>query len=289
MAPAGEDGPHPAVVPPAGPATPPKAEADSHQAGHARGTGRAARYAVLLTALLTVTAPSSDRGPLTALPSHHGTHGRSTSKAVHAIRVTSGDLLPEAVPTVGDDLQVLHPVARGDTLIVTVTLTHAGSGAVTVTDTAGNTYRPAGHIMDSGRRLLLFALLGAKPLDTLDQITVRWPRATHAYTTVDAFRGITAAGPWGAAESATAHGTGTDTVSSGDLPLCTAGDLLFTAVSSPHKPAFQFAAPWQPLTEPEFPSPPLATAYRSVTSADQHCASHGTAPVPWQSITLRLH
>ncbi|MFF7755056.1 hypothetical protein ACFZCP_38910 [Streptomyces sp. NPDC007971] len=132
MAPAGEDGPHPAVVPPAGPATPPKAEADSHQAGHARGTGRAARYAVLLTSLLTVTAPSSDRGPLTALPSHHGTHARSTSRAVHPIRVTSGDLLPEAVPTVGDDLQVLHPVARGDTLIVTVTLTHAGSGAVTV-------------------------------------------------------------------------------------------------------------------------------------------------------------
>ncbi|KUM97203.1 hypothetical protein AQI95_42075 [Streptomyces yokosukanensis] len=267
----------------------PKAEAGGHQAGHARGTKRAALYAVLLTALLTVTAPSSDRDPPTARPARHGNHAaHDVTRTVHATRVAGDDLPPWSVSTIGADLQVLHPVARGDALIVTVTLTDAGSGAVTVTDTAGNIYRPAGQLMDGGRRLLLFALLDAKPLDTLDQITVRWPRATHAHTTVDAFRGITAAGPWGGSESLPHDRSDTESFGSGDLPLCTAGDLLFTAVSTPSNSAPQFEAPWRPLAEPQSPHYPLATAYRTITSTDRHCASQGTATPPWQNITLRL-
>ncbi|MFI9255147.1 hypothetical protein [Streptomyces sp. NPDC053069] len=46
-------------------------------------------------------------------------------------------------------------------------------------------------------RLLLFAVLRARPLNTLDQITIRRPRAivTHIAIHVDVFRWITAAGP----------------------------------------------------------------------------------------------
>ncbi|MEV6118860.1 helix-turn-helix transcriptional regulator [Streptomyces sp. NPDC052109] len=290
MAPTDRDDPHPTVVAPDEPGAFSGAEAAGDRAGHARGRGRAARYGVLLTALLTVTAISSDHGPMAALSSHHGSHvAYNASRTVHAIRVASADMFSEQVSTTGADLQVLNPVAWGDALIVTVTLTDAASGAVTVTDTDGNIYQPYAQLKDSSHRLMLFALVSAQPLTTLDQITVHWPKATYAYATVDAFRGIDAAGPWSSGESNPADSSDTESFSSGDLPPCTAGDLLFTAVSSPHNPAFRFDAPWQPLAEPQIPNPPLATAYRSVTSTDQHCTSHGTATTPWQNITLRLH
>ncbi|MGW0771884.1 helix-turn-helix domain-containing protein [Streptomyces sp. NPDC002676] len=302
-APTRSDDPHPAVVPPEEPDTLPKGETSGHQARHERGRRPAALY-ILLTALLTVTALSSDRGPLPALTSHHD-HGprvsRSTSRAAYAARIGNSDFTsPYGPSTTGADLQVLHAVARGETLIVTVALTGAGSGAVTVTDTAGNTYRPAGHISDHGR-LLLFAVVRARPLDTLDQITIRWPRATVAHTAVDAFRGITAAGPWTVAESDIDHwtaaesdtSTSTESINIGDLPLCTEGDLFFTAVNAPTGPAPQFdapwqEAPWQPVDPPPH-NPTLTTAYRSITSTDNDCTVHGTATPPWQFITLRLH
>ncbi|AGS66896.1 hypothetical protein B446_35020 [Streptomyces collinus Tu 365] len=187
---------------------------------------------------------------------------------------------------------MLHAVPRGETLIVTVALTGASSGAVTVTDTAGNTYRPAGHINDRGR-LLLFAVVGAKPLDMLDRIIIRWPRATAAQTAVDAFRGITAAGPWIEGESDPRDST--ESINIGDLPLCTEGDLLFTAMNAPTGPAAQFHAPWQTApwqtVDVDLPprNPTLTTAYRSITSTDNDCTVRGTATPPWQSITLPLH
>ncbi|MEV6841358.1 helix-turn-helix domain-containing protein [Streptomyces sp. NPDC051133] len=302
------DNPHAAVVPPNEPATPPKAEA----AGHERGRKHAAHYGILLTALLTVTAVSSDHGPLPALPSHHGPsiprtanrgplpalpshHGpsipRTTSTGAYAARIGNLDVAtPEGPSFTGTDLPVLHAVARGDTLIVTVALTSAGSGAVTVTDTAGNTYRPAGQINVHGR-LQLFAVLRARPLDTLDRITIRWPRATvtHMSIGVDAFRGITAAGPWAESEL----DIGYKATDIGGLTPCSVGDLLFIAVNASTDPAPQFDAPWretpwQPVDLP-LQNPTLTTAYRSITSADDDCTAPGTATPPWESITLRLH
>ncbi|MGW7528827.1 helix-turn-helix domain-containing protein [Streptomyces sp. NPDC054783] len=292
MAPAHGDDPHPTVVPPDKPATLPKGKASGHQAGHERARRPAVRY-FLLTALLTVTALSSDRGPLPALPSHHGPRvSQTTSGASYAARISNNDVtLPYGPKIKGTDLQVLHAVARGETLIVTVALTAAGSGAVTVTDTAGNTYRPAGQINEHGR-LLLFAVVGARPLDTLDQITIRWPRASGAYTTVDAFRGITAAGPWVEAESGPSPSPSTDT-EIGGLPLCTAGDLSFTAVNAPTGPTPQFDAPWRETHWQSVNPPPdastVTTAYGPIASTDDDCTVHGTANPPWQSITLRLH
>ncbi|WP_043474393.1 helix-turn-helix domain-containing protein [Streptomyces collinus] len=295
MAPIDRDDPHPSVVPPDEPAMPPKAEAAGHRAGHARRKRTAARYGTLLTALLTVTALSSDQGSPPALPSRPGPRVfRTTSSAAYAARISNNDSRPPYGPpsTIGADLWVLHAVPRGETLIVTVALTGASSGAVTVTDTAGNTYRPAGHINDRGR-LLLFAVVGAKPLDMLDRIIIRWPRATAAQTAVDAFRGITAAGPWIEGESDPRDST--ESINIGDLPLCTEGDLLFTAMNAPTGPAAQFHAPWQTApwqtVDVDLPprNPTLTTAYRSITSTDNDCTVRGTATPPWQSITLPLH
>ncbi|TVZ77980.1 helix-turn-helix transcriptional regulator [Streptomyces sp. BK340] len=316
-APTDHDDPQPSVVPPDEPDTPPKAQAACHPAAHTRGRGPAARYGILLTALLTVTTLSSDRGPLPTLPSHHSPHAsrttlssdrgplptlpshhsphapRTTNRAAYVARIGNGDVRSPYGPMItGADLQVLHAVTRGQTLIVTIALTGAGSGAVTVTDTAGNRYRPAGQINDRGR-LLLFAVIGAKPLDTLDQITIRWPKATVATTEVDAFRKITAAGPWIAAEPGNNTNTSSESINMGDLPLCTEGDLFFTAMNAPNGPAPQFDPPWQETPwQPVDPSPrnaTLTTAYRSIASTESDCMVHGTATPPWLSITLRLH
>ncbi|MFI2207898.1 helix-turn-helix domain-containing protein [Streptomyces sp. NPDC020192] len=305
------DDPHPAAVPPDEPDTLLKDEASGRQARHGRGRRPAARY-FLLAALLTVAALSSDHDPLSALPSHHGPsisqttnrgplsalpshHGpsvsRTTSTGAYAARIGNLDVAtPEGPSFIGTDLPVLHAVARGQTLIVTVALTGAGSGAVTVSDTAGNTYRPAGQINVHGR-LQLFAVLRARPLDTLDRITIRWPRATVTHITigVDAFRGITAAGPWADSEL----DIGYKATDIGGLTPCSVGDLLFIAVNASTDPAPQFDAPWretpwQPVDSPP-DNPTLTTAYRSITSTDDDCTVPGTATPPWQSITLRLH
>lgn len=135
---------------------------------------------------------------LLALPAMREPTARHTSRPVAAVQVVSNDIPTGAPSTTGAGRQVLHPVARGDALIVTVALTGAGTGPVTVTDTAANRYRAAG---DARHRLLLFALLNAEPLDTLDEIDIRWPRATAEHVSVDAFHGITAAGPWGGGAS----------------------------------------------------------------------------------------
>ena len=125
-----------------------------------------------------------------------------------------------------------------------------------MTDTAANRYRAAGEIdsLDGRHRLLLFALLDADPLDTLDEIDIRWPRATAEHVSVDAFRGITAAGPWGGGISDPDHSSDSQFFTIDDpLPLCPAGDLLFTAVSTPSGTNAQFDAPWHVLPRPQLP------------------------------------
>ncbi|MFE6869230.1 helix-turn-helix domain-containing protein [Kitasatospora sp. NPDC057692] len=101
----------------------------------------------------------------------------------------------DAAATTGESLPVRSPVARGDTLIVTLVLAGAGPGPITVRDTAGNRYRPVRDETTDGTRLAVFALIDARPLDALDQITFLWPSAKHDYTAVDEFRSTRPAEP----------------------------------------------------------------------------------------------
>ncbi|MEV7601243.1 hypothetical protein AB0O91_28145 [Kitasatospora sp. NPDC089797] len=103
----------------------------------------------------------------------------------------------DSATTTGESVQVGSPVAEGDTLIVTLVLAGAGTGPITVRDTAGNRYRAIEDETTGGTRLTVFALFDARPLDSLDQITFRWPRSKHGHTAVDEFRGIRSAGPVG--------------------------------------------------------------------------------------------
>ncbi|MEV6006184.1 helix-turn-helix transcriptional regulator [Streptomyces sp. NPDC051976] len=284
--PAGAEDRGPAVVP--APATPPTARTGARRRRHT------VSYALLLAALLTVNAQSCYRGPLPATPPasrHTPAPSHTTGRAVSGVWVASYDTAPGQASTTGDDLQVLRPVARDGALIVTVALTGTGPDTVSVTDTAGNRYRPAGKVESADKRhkLYLFALMHARPLDTLDVITVHWPRTTDAHVTVDAFDGVTSAGPHGGMYSDNGYNKESEPLASGDLALCPAGDYLFAAVSTPDGTGAQLDTPWAPITGPQLSSPTLATAYRAIASANDHCEAHGTAAMPWLILTLHLH
>ncbi|MFJ8434765.1 hypothetical protein ACIQ9P_26040 [Kitasatospora sp. NPDC094019] len=104
---------------------------------------------------------------------------------------------PDAAATTGESLRLRGPVAQGETLIVTLVLGRAGSGPITVRDTAGNRYRAIRDETTDGTRLTVFALYDARPLDALDQITFLWPSSKRDYTEVDEFRGTRSAVPTG--------------------------------------------------------------------------------------------
>ncbi|MGW4381462.1 hypothetical protein [Kitasatospora sp. NPDC004531] len=106
----------------------------------------------------------------------------------------------EAAVTTGESLQIARPVAAGDTLIVTLVLAGAAAGPITVRDTAGNRYRAVRDETAGDTRLTVFALFDARPLDSLDQITFRWPSAKHDHTSIDEFRGSAHLAPGGNTE-----------------------------------------------------------------------------------------
>ncbi|NUS10678.1 MAG: helix-turn-helix transcriptional regulator [Streptomyces sp.] len=267
---------------------------DVRPARRSRPTARSLPVAAVLTitALLAVAALSGDSGRLIPAPGHQSAptaHG-TTSRPDFAVQVASDDIPLGDPSTVGADLQVLKPVPRGDALVVTVALTGAGKGPVTVTDTAANRYRLAGEADPDGRHeLLLFVVLDARSLGALDTITARWPRATIDHVTVDAFPNVTGAGPWGAAE-VPEHGSDSQRFAVRDLLLlCPAGDLLFTAVNTSNGSDVELNSNWRTLAGPQQPSPQLTTAYRTITAEADRCEISGFAHGRFQSIALLLH
>ncbi|MFF2351065.1 helix-turn-helix domain-containing protein [Kitasatospora sp. NPDC058115] len=211
-APSAAAGPSPAPVPVPAPVLVPEPEPAPGRAGRAdRRAGRlrlarrrlvrpALSVSGLLAALLALpltAAPVADGGVPVAgerpvppagarLPDRCGYLGRVSDN------VAASPL--DASATTGESLPVRSPVAAGDTLIVTLILAGAGTGPITVRDTAGNRYRAVRDETADGTRLAVFALFDARPLDVLDQITFLWPRSTHDYTAVDEFRSVRSTG-----------------------------------------------------------------------------------------------
>jgi hypothetical protein len=136
-------------------------------------------------------------------------------------------------------------------------------------------------------------LVGAKHLDPLSKITIRWPWSTDDHVAVDEFRGVDTAGSW-TQESSTDHSAGTFAIS--DPAPCAERDLMFSAVTARTTgPAPDLGAGWTPLAElqppPDLQQPnhqSLATGFRVIPSGDK-CTMRVTTPGPWQAIILRLH
>ncbi|MER7706393.1 hypothetical protein ABTX81_26295 [Kitasatospora sp. NPDC097605] len=199
--------PAPAAPPPAPPAVePPAPEAAPRPSREPERTGRhrlarrrlvrpvlsagGVLAGVLLALPLTATPVPGDQPLVPAgarIPDGCGYLGRISDHLAAAP--------PDAAATTGESLPVRSPVAKGDTLIVTLVLAGAGAGPITVRDTAGNRYRAIRDETADDTRVTVFALFDARPLDALDQITFLWPSSKHDYTAVDDFRSDRAAAP----------------------------------------------------------------------------------------------
>jgi len=170
-------------------------------------------------------------------------------------------------------------VAAGDMIIAVVQLTGTSpTGAVTGTDSAGDTFSVASDISDgSGDRLVTLYGVAKTGLGTGALITVTFPSATSNRLTTDEVSGVTtvdqaaaAGGPSGSFSSGT---TGT-TARAGEFVLGTAAVFGGTSVT--------WGSGWRVLTTYTTGTNALARAYQ-IPAGTGTFAATGTASGPWLS------
>ena len=136
-------------------------------------------------------------------------------------------------------------VAAGHTLVVSLLLstTNSLTGAVTVTDTAGNSYVVARDTNDGsgGDRTVVLVSVGVKALAAGGSITLTYPSSAETHVSVDEFSGIT-----GVDSSAGASGT-TAAFSSGAATTTQATDVLVGVVGVESGKSPTWASGWTRL------------------------------------------
>jgi fibronectin type 3 domain-containing protein len=177
-------------------------------------------------------------------------------------------------------------VAAGDTLVVGLLLSTTSSitGALSVTDSAGNSYVVARDNNDgsSGDRTVVFVSVGVKALAAGGSITLTYPKSSETHVSVDEFSGIT-----GIDTSASATGT-TSAFSSGSAPATTqAADVLIGAVGNESGKAPTWAKGWTALPLLTVSYDHLDTAYQMATAAGSYAAT-GTTGGEWMASIVTL-
>ena len=171
-------------------------------------------------------------------------------------------------------------VASGDAVIVAVLLSSTSTtGAVNVTDSAGNTYALDRDQNDSsaGDRVLVFSSLKAGSLPAGGTIRITYPSAAECHASADEFSGLAArdrvASAWGASSGFNSGLTATTTQS---------GELLFGAVGNESGGSPTWAAGWNALPLLAVSSDHLGAAYRVSSGTGQFAAS-GTVSGTWMA------
>ncbi|MGH3172449.1 MAG: fibronectin type III domain-containing protein [Streptosporangiaceae bacterium] len=176
-------------------------------------------------------------------------------------------------------------VAAGHTLVVSLLLstTNSLSGAVTVTDTAGNSYIVARDTNDgsAGDRTVLLASVGVKTLAAGGSITLTYPSSAETHVSVDEFSGIT-----GVDSSAGASGT-TAAFSSGTATTTQATDVLVGVVGVESGKSPTWASGWTRLPVLSVSSDYLGTAYQIAAAAGSYAAA-GTTSSQWMASIVTL-
>jgi hypothetical protein len=184
----------------------------------------------------------------------------------------------EILTLTGVILPVTTAVQHGDALIVTLMLTAACPGGVSVTDTRNNRYRIVSDVTDTLRhRTMVLAALGVNPLTTADSIRLTYPRSSKYHIAVDEFRGVSAA----VGRSGAFGDTGGTAFTTSTHPItCAAGDLMIAAVGSNTGTAPTFSPGWNTLPALRLSSYRLTTAYQIAPATDT-CAATGTTTSQW--------
>jgi parallel beta-helix repeat protein len=170
-------------------------------------------------------------------------------------------------------------VAAGDMIIAVVQLTGTSStGAVTGTDSAGDTFNVASDISNgSGDRLVALYGLAKTGLGTGSLITVKFPSAASNRVTADEVSGVTtvdqAAAASGPSGSFSSGATGT-TARAGEFVLGTAAVFGGTSVT--------WGSGWRVLTTYTTGTNALARAYQ-IPAGTGSFAATGTASGAWLS------
>lgn len=173
-------------------------------------------------------------------------------------------------------LKTTRAVARGDALMVSVMLTGTGSGTVSASDPAGNSYAVDADRPDAkGNRLLVLSARNVSPLATGAAITVRFPSSKAYFTAADEYAGVAALD-----RAVSAAGT-TSAFNSGTATTTVAGDLLFGAVGTPSGTA-TWSSGWTTTPTVGGSSHRIAPAFRVAGAAGPYAAS-GTASGGWMA------
>ena len=167
-------------------------------------------------------------------------------------------------------------VAAGDLMVVTVQLTGTSAGAVTATDSKGDTFAVASDISDSsGDRLVTLSAVAANGLAANDQITVTFPTASSNRVTADEVSGATTVD-----QQSASSGT-SSTFSSGSTgTISRAGEFVFATVGTFGGTSLGWDAGWKSMGTSTFGSNALGRAYQ-VPLATSSFTATGTASGSW--------
>jgi Fibronectin type III domain len=176
-------------------------------------------------------------------------------------------------------------VPAGNTLVVSLLLSSTSSltGAVTATDSAGNSYVVARDNNDgsAGDRTVMLVSVGVKALASGATITLTYPSSNETHVSVDEFAGVTGI-------DASAGGTGTTAAfSSGTATTTRTGDLLIGMVGNESGTAPAFSTAWTSLPLLTVSSDHLDTAYQLATSSGSFAAT-GTTGGQWMASIVAL-
>jgi PKD repeat protein len=172
-------------------------------------------------------------------------------------------------------------VQQNHLIVVTVQVVANSNGAVTVTDTAGNTYTLARSVSASSGRLLVLTAPATKPLAAGAKITATFPKATTYRMVVDDLQGVTQVD-----RVASATGTGSSFSSGLTQTTTAASEVVFGAVASftsSSNPTWTSA--WTGLTAQATGSTNLGRAYQLPTSTGTFRAD-GTTSGTWAALVL---
>jgi hypothetical protein len=176
-------------------------------------------------------------------------------------------------------------VPAGNTLVVSLLLSTTGSltGAVTATDSAGNSYVVARDNNDgsAGDRTLMLVSVGVKALAAGATIKLTYPSSAETHVSVDEFAGVA-----GIDASAGATGT-TAAFSSGTATTTRSADLLIGMVGTESGKAPAFSTGWTSLPLLTVSSDYLKTAYQLATSSGSFAAT-GTIGGQWMASIVAL-
>jgi parallel beta-helix repeat protein len=168
-------------------------------------------------------------------------------------------------------------VAAGDLIIATVQLTGTSSaGAVTGTDTQGNTLTVASDISDgNGDRLVTLAGVASHALAVNDKITITFPAASTYRIMTDEVSGVSAVD-----QQSAASGTGS-TFSSGTTgTISRAGEFVFAVTGTFGGTSLTWNPGWTGLANYSVNTNTLGRAYQIPTATGSFTAT-GTGSGTW--------